>query len=100
VAEESAKGILSIWRDDQDKPFAQVIQKNIVRTSFASDRGLMWQSLAVHGRTECPAVTIDSGFITNPTESAKLKTDEYQQRIAQGIADGIIEYINIIDNNE
>ncbi|HPJ76763.1 MAG TPA: N-acetylmuramoyl-L-alanine amidase [Clostridia bacterium] len=43
---------------------------------------------------------MESGFITNPTESAKLKTDEYQQRIAQGIADGIIEYINIIDNNE
>ncbi|MFA5150952.1 MAG: N-acetylmuramoyl-L-alanine amidase [Clostridia bacterium] len=98
--EESAKGLMTIWRDEEDKSFAQTVQKNIVKTAIASDRGLFNQQLAVHARANCPAATVEVGFITNPTESEKLKSDEYQQKLAQGIANGIIEYLGLMDNAE
>ncbi|MFA5340629.1 MAG: N-acetylmuramoyl-L-alanine amidase [Clostridia bacterium] len=98
--EESAKGIMTIWRDEQDKAFAQIIQKNVVKSAIASDRGLFNQQLAIHARADCPAATVEVGFITNPSESDKLKSDEYQQKLAQGIAFGIIEYLSIMDNPE
>ena len=32
------------------------------------------------------------GFIDNPEERNKIKTNEYQERLANGIVDGIVEY--------
>ena len=91
--EESAKGLMTIWRDEKDKEFARIVQKNMVKSAIGADRGLFNQMLAVHARANCPAATVEVGFITNPTESAKLKTDAYQQKLAEGISNGIIEYL-------
>jgi len=33
------------------------------------------------------------GFVTNPEEEALLKTPKYQAAAAQGIADGVLEYL-------
>ncbi|MET0564452.1 MAG: N-acetylmuramoyl-L-alanine amidase, partial [Gaiellaceae bacterium] len=32
---------------------------------------------------------LETGFLTNPTESRRLKTGAYQQRVALGIARGV-----------
>lgn len=36
---------------------------------------------------------VECGFLTNPEEAALLETEEYQQRVAQAVADGILEYL-------
>jgi N-acetylmuramoyl-L-alanine amidase len=94
--EESAHGILSIWRDSDDKQYAQIIQNCTVLEAIAPNRDLMQQNLAIHGKTVCPAVTVEVGFMTNVSESASLKTDAYQDKLAQGISNGIIECMKII----
>lgn len=40
-----------------------------------------------------PSCTVECGFFSNPEEEKKLQTDEYQQQIAQAIADGIKLYV-------
>ncbi len=40
-----------------------------------------------------PAVTIECGFLSNPEEEQKLKSDEYQTHIAISITKGYIDYI-------
>jgi N-acetylmuramoyl-L-alanine amidase len=94
--EESAHGIMSIYRDADDKQFAQLIQNETVMVAIAANRDLMQQNLAIHAKTICPAVTLEVGFMTNPAESANLKTDAYQEKLAQGITNGIIECMKII----
>lgn len=39
-----------------------------------------------------PAVLAELGFITNPAERAKLVTDSYQNKLAQGITEGTVNY--------
>ena len=39
-----------------------------------------------------PRVLIETGFISNPTEGARLDSDEGQQEIASAIADAIVSY--------
>ena len=41
---------------------------------------------------QMPAVLIETGFITNPTEAKRLGNKSYQKRFAKGIADGVERY--------
>ncbi len=42
-------------------------------------------------RTKRPAVLVECGFLSNPTESEKLQTAVYQQQLSAAIAVGILE---------
>lgn len=42
----------------------------------------------------CPAVIVECGFMSNPSEAALLADENYQERIAQSICEGIITYKN------
>jgi N-acetylmuramoyl-L-alanine amidase len=46
---------------------------------------------------EMPAVLIETGFITNPTEKKRILTDSYKDLLADGIAAGINSYIKSIE---
>ncbi len=43
--------------------------------------------------TEVPAVIVECGFLSNPDEAEKLVSDEYQDTIANAVAEGIKQYI-------
>lgn len=45
-------------------------------------------------KATCPAVIIECGFLSNPSEAALLATEEYQEKLAFAIHLGIMEYIN------
>ena len=40
-----------------------------------------------------PMILVDCGFLSHPEESAKLKTEEYQKRLAFAVAAGILDYV-------
>ncbi len=43
---------------------------------------------------ECPAVIVECGFLSNPTDLENLKNDDYLQKMAFSIYIGIINYLN------
>ena len=48
---------------------------------------------------EMPAVLVETGFITNPTERKRLMTEKYYEILADGIVSGIDSYIKSINQN-
>ncbi len=46
---------------------------------------------------EMPAILVEMGFITNPTERKRLLSRAYLEALAQGIVEGIADYIASID---
>ncbi|MFC1868650.1 N-acetylmuramoyl-L-alanine amidase [Thermodesulfobacteriota bacterium] len=46
---------------------------------------------------EMPAILIETGFITNPTERERLMSEKYRGVLADGIVTGIDSYIKSID---
>jgi N-acetylmuramoyl-L-alanine amidase len=46
---------------------------------------------------EMPAILIETGFITNPTDRKRLLSTRYHQTLADGIVTGIDSYIKSID---
>ncbi len=56
----------------------------------STNRGVKSAEHAVTRRCNMPAALAEVGFITNPTEVYNMTSDEYQQKAAQGIAEGIM----------
>jgi len=47
---------------------------------------------AVLKSLDMPSLLVELGFITNPEEERRLRTDRYQQALAEGIVAGVREY--------
>ena len=41
-----------------------------------------------------PSVLVETAFLSNPHDEALLATDEYRQKLAEGIYAGVVEYFN------
>ncbi|HWG85366.1 MAG TPA: N-acetylmuramoyl-L-alanine amidase, partial [Deinococcales bacterium] len=41
-----------------------------------------------------PAVLVEMGFVTHPVEGANLRDANYRDRIAYGIARGVMDYLD------
>jgi N-acetylmuramoyl-L-alanine amidase len=59
------------------------------------DRGLRHDKFEVIRLAPCPAVLVESGYLTNDAEARKLATPAYRQQIAEGIANGVRAYVNL-----
>jgi N-acetylmuramoyl-L-alanine amidase len=74
---------------------AAIIQRNLIVTTGAFDRGVKSDHMTVLRETTIPAVLAEVGFMTNPAEAARLATDEYQWQIAWGLYNGIREAFTV-----
>jgi N-acetylmuramoyl-L-alanine amidase len=85
------------WTDDifaRSLRAGRALQKAVVRSTGAADRGVVQRGdLTGFNWANVPAVLLETGFLTNPTESRRLKTDAYQQRVALGIARGVASVV-------
>jgi N-acetylmuramoyl-L-alanine amidase len=81
------------WTDDifaRSLRAGRALQKAVVRSTGAADRGVVQRGdLTGFNWANVPAVLIETGFLTNPTESRRLKSGAYQQRVALGIVRGV-----------
>ncbi|MFL5923706.1 MAG: N-acetylmuramoyl-L-alanine amidase [Gaiellaceae bacterium] len=81
------------WTDDiyaRSLRAGRAVQKAVVSSTGAADRGVVRRSdLTGFNWANVPAVLVETGFMTNPTESRRLKTSAYQQRVALGILLGV-----------
>ena len=91
----SVGGIATYYYDktDYDSKLATAIQNQIAyEKGFGGDRGIQPGNLYVLRHTLMPAVLVELGFISNPTEENLLKTDATQQDFANEIAAGLETY--------
>ena len=79
-------------RLERSRKLANKVQQNLLYQTGANDRGVKRASFTVLRETSIPSILVELGFIDNPEERNKIKTDEYQERLANGIVDGIVAY--------
>lgn len=72
--------------------FSQILLNNLLKQTGAYDRGVKeGKTLAVINSTKMPATLVEIGFISNPEECEKMMTEEYRQKLAQAVCDGVLE---------
>ena len=75
-----------------DKTLAQNIQNAVIKETGGYSRGIKDSTgLAVLRHSIMPSVLIEVGFISNNDERWLMFTDDYRNRLARGIADGILK---------
>lgn len=55
---------------------------------------VMTSNLAVLRENDRPCILVETGFLSNAAEEALLATDEYRQKLANGIYQGILNYLH------
>ena len=68
------------------------IQRSLVGKTKSVDRGLKHARFMVLKEAACPAILIETGFLSNTKEEKLLGTNAYQWKVARGIVQGISRY--------
>lgn len=78
---------------DQSRKLATCILDELV-VSTGSKKERVWETDTMSGInwSQIPVTIVEMGYMSNPEEDKKMATDEYQDLITAGIANGIDQY--------
>ena len=85
------------WTDDvyaQSKRAAVIVQRDLRSSLGFPDRGLQERSdYTGFNWANVPAILVEMGFMTNPTEDRLLATGDFQRRAAVGLCRGTLRFL-------
>lgn len=85
-----------VFYDDinpENKKLAEIMQKAFKKNLHSPRTYKETDEMYLHKRIERPGVLVESGFLTNANERYLLTTDAYQQKIANTVVEGIMNYL-------
>ena len=72
----------------------RIVQRDTLAATGARDAGVVQRSdLSGFNWSKVPTVLVEMGFMSNRSEDRALTTGSYQQKIASGLANGVVEYL-------
>ncbi len=78
--------------DQNNFALAYLMQRAILGTTKALDRGVKHARFLVLKEVKMPAVLVECGFLSNPESERIIGNDRYLDQMARGIAQSIINY--------
>lgn len=76
---------------DMRNEFGSVMNQALANTT-GQPAYVKYGNFSVIRETEVPCVLVECGFLTNAEDAARLATDAYQEKLAQGIYNGLANY--------
>ena len=86
-------------KSSQGNLLAENIQKELTGIPDINKQVVKTGSYYILRRTEMPCVIVETGFLNNPKEREKLLDKKYQQMLARAIAQGVINYLRVKDQD-
>jgi N-acetylmuramoyl-L-alanine amidase len=84
-----ASGIETYFYDRESLPLASAIHYYVAGGAASSNRNVRRRGYFVLRKNRNPAVLVECGFLTNPTEAALAQSAAYRQKLAEEIAAGV-----------
>lgn len=93
-ATASAKGTETYYKTDKSKSYANTVHKYLVQATGFTDRKVKQAGFQVIRDTKMPAILVEIGFITNPSEAKQMADEEFQKQVADALYKGIREFVD------
>lgn len=95
----SANGIETWWYDkgpnpSESKQLATELQNALAKEVNMSNRGVKNGNLHVNRESKLPSALVELGFISNKSDTDKLKNNSFKDTLAQAIVQGIKNYFS------
>ena len=89
-------GAQVFFTDNQDsKELAQQIQSSFLTMNPGSKRQIKKaEGIYLMDHVQCTGVLVECGFLSNPEEEAKLRTDTYQKQLCCVIATAVCKFLD------
>ena len=88
----SARGTTTYWYKPQDAALAQAIQRAVTGSAGTQDDGVRHENFYVVRHATMPAVLLETAFLTNAGDVALLRSADFLDQVARGIAAGVRAY--------
>ncbi len=92
-------GLETYYYGSEGAKLAEVVHRNVMNTVtqrgfYLGDRNIRSARFLVLRKSRIPAILVETGYLTNEAEVARLRRDDYRAVEAEGIAKGIMEYLS------
>ena len=78
---------------EKSKNIASIIQREYIKSTGLADRGTVERNdLVGFNFTTVPCILLELGFMTNPEEDRKMSDKKFQEKMVDGITNGMIAY--------
>ena len=84
-----AEGIETYFYGRDSLPLASAVHYFVAGGAPSPNRGVRRRGYYVLRKTKVPAVLVECGFLTNPTEGEYAETAAYREKLAEEIATGV-----------
>jgi N-acetylmuramoyl-L-alanine amidase len=98
--------ILNTMLEEEFTTESIIIAKNIMDGlsslvgKESPNRGIKAEEWFVVRNAKMPSVLIELGFVTNPEEALLLSDDDYLMKLAEGIYNGIVDFIGYFESSK
>jgi N-acetylmuramoyl-L-alanine amidase len=83
--------------DAKNMLLAYQMQESLAKTLGAEDRGVRRARFEVLREAAMPAVLIEGGFLSHPSEGRRIIDPAYRRRMAQAIVEGLLAYKRLVE---
>lgn len=92
--DSSVHGFTSYYTNSYQKELAQYIHDGLAKKVDLKDRGARFGDYLVLRENRQPAVLLELGYLSNPTEERAITTDYYREQATLGIYQGLLDYFD------
>jgi N-acetylmuramoyl-L-alanine amidase len=89
---QDVAGLETFYTSSQSHALASHVQNGMLRKVKTNNRGAKFARFYVIRNASCPAILVECGFVSNQRERERMKSAWWRQALAEGIADGIVNY--------
>ncbi|KJD44132.1 N-acetylmuramoyl-L-alanine amidase family protein [Paenibacillus terrae] len=95
-----ANGSETYYARQESLGLATTMHKHLVAATGFKDNGIKVANHIVTRKAQMPAVLLECGYLSNLSDEAAMFSEETQERIAEGIVDGLKEYLGTVTVND
>ncbi len=89
---QGVSGLETFYNNGDSYNLAAQVHNGMMRKVRTTNRGVKFARFYVIRHNTCPAILVECGFVSNPTERSRMKSAWWRQALAEGMADGVDRY--------